>query len=83
MESGVYYKSCRLPDTLVQIIGRRVFTVLSVLAVTALAGCELSPEQVKFRDPPKGIEQSRAICNGTGCPESTESSGNASPASGH
>ena len=54
--------------------------VFSVLAVTVLAACEISPDQVKFREPPEDIEQ---VCNGEGCPDSTEFSGSAGPPLGH
>jgi hypothetical protein len=80
MESGVYFLSFFLSGPLLKIVRRRIIMVFSVLAVTVLAACEISPDQVKFREPPEDMEQ---VCNGEGCPDSTEFSGSAGPPLGH
>jgi hypothetical protein len=69
MELFVYFKSSSLRGTGVQIASKKMVTALPLLLVIAIGGCEISPEQVKFRDPVKSDETKVALCQGDDCPD--------------
>lgn len=70
MEPCVYFGLSSLRTNAKRLAHRAIIAAQSIFLVVALGGCELSPEQVKFRDPPKGDEVQAPNCARDDCPES-------------
>lgn len=71
MKSGVYCKSPIGSNMGVPAASRMGVMVLLLLTVVGLSGCEISPEQVKFRDQSKADATQAALCQGDDCPDKT------------
>lgn len=59
--------------------GKTLIAVLSLSLFIVVSGCEQSPEQVKFRDPPKSYDTPAVMCQEGDCPDSAGSTGKAGP----
>lgn len=54
---------------------RTLITAQSIFLAIALSGCEISPEQVKFRDPPERDLVHVVSCSEGDCPDTAGSPG--------